>query len=733
MINKETEQRDRYEVFQDRVVQGPFVAKAISPSTISSNYIAGRREDSQPPKDQKHWKLTADISAYPSYSSDQLLVDALHNMSLEELFLNTESDDTFRTGALWEGVWTRDISYSILLSLGVLNPEVSKTSLRKKVKNGRIIQDTGTGGAYPVSTDRVVWAVAAWEIYLVTGDKTWLEEIFPIIQATLEDDKHNAFNPETGLMKGESSFLDWREQSYPEWMQPADIFESEALGTNAVHYSAHVILSEIEKIRENYDLVEKHRNSADAIKKSINQHLWIAEKGFFGQYLYGRTHKILSPRAEALGESLAVLFDIADQERQKEIVENNPVVPFGIPCIFPQIPNIPSYHNNGIWPFVQAFWSLAAAKVGNETALTQSLDAMFRAAGLFLSNKENFDAQSGDEAGTVKNSDRQLWSVASTLGMVYKVFFGMDFTTNGLVFKPFVPEKYGGNKMITGFAYRNCKLDIQLLGFGNGIKSVTLDGNSIEEAKIPNDLEGHHTLTITLEPTSAPPQKANLLENAVSPHTPIVQEQNGQLTWEKQASVRYFQIIANGTEIQSTEEGYWNLPYPTSGEYQVIAIGTNGYASFASEPIFVSSFPRKDVDLSLSVLSSDQRYPNYSGGGYVPISSQENLRVAFEVAVEEAGIYALSIRYANGSGPINTDNKCALRALMQNEAFVGTLIFPQRGCNNLEEWGESNTLKVALKKGVNRFHISFESFTHNMDGGVNDALLDRVRLVKISG
>ncbi len=36
-----------------------------------------------------------------------------------------------------------------------------KSLLRKVDPTGRIIQDTGTGGAYPCSTDRMIWAVAA--------------------------------------------------------------------------------------------------------------------------------------------------------------------------------------------------------------------------------------------------------------------------------------------------------------------------------------------------------------------------------------------------------------------------------------------------------------------------------------------------------------------------------------------------------------------------------------------
>lgn len=90
---------------------------------------------------ENEWVLSNDISAYPKYSSDQLLVDALYKMSLDETMMLKEDDGTFRTGAKWEGVWTRDISYSVLLAYAFLDLEFSKTSLMKKVKNDRIIQE----------------------------------------------------------------------------------------------------------------------------------------------------------------------------------------------------------------------------------------------------------------------------------------------------------------------------------------------------------------------------------------------------------------------------------------------------------------------------------------------------------------------------------------------------------------------------------------------------------------
>ncbi|MDP4189799.1 MAG: glycogen debranching protein, partial [Bacteroidota bacterium] len=196
-------------------------------------------------KTEAQWELTRDISLFPQYKSDFPLSDAIYNMALEEMMKAVEPDSTFRTGKEWGGVWTRDISYSIILAMANLQPKVARYSLMRKVKNGRIIQDTGTGGAYPVSTDRMIWATAAWELYKTTGDRDWLKQAYEIIRNSVNDDINNAYDRATGLVHGESSFLDWREQTYPKWMQPVDIYESENLGTNAVHYHANVILSQM--------------------------------------------------------------------------------------------------------------------------------------------------------------------------------------------------------------------------------------------------------------------------------------------------------------------------------------------------------------------------------------------------------------------------------------------------------------------------------------------------------
>src|SRR5665213_660190 len=279
-------QSKKFSLFQDSVVQNNYSASAISSTELISNYKSTDVKN-RADKTVVHWQLSKDITAFPHYESSFPLSNAIYRMSLEEMINAVEPDSTFRTGKLWGGVWTRDISYSIILSMAYLQPNVAIKSLLRKVnKKGCIIQDTGTGGAYPCSTDRMIWAVAAWEIFKATGNRDWLHKAFLIIKKSVDNDSEVVYDKVTGLVRGESSFLDWREQTYPAWMQPADIFESECLGTNAVHYEANKVLAEMAKILGNAREVIKYQLASEIIKKGINKYLWMPDKGYYGCLLY---------------------------------------------------------------------------------------------------------------------------------------------------------------------------------------------------------------------------------------------------------------------------------------------------------------------------------------------------------------------------------------------------------------------------------------------------------------
>jgi hypothetical protein len=673
------------------------------------------------------WKLHNDISGYPRFESGSVLLNALYNLSLDELEMLKETDGTFRTGKEWAGVWTRDISYSTVLALAYLDPERSMNSLMRKVKNDRIIQDTGTGGAWPVSTDRIVWIIAAWEIYKYTGDREWLVKAFEIAKNSIEDDRKTIIDPVTGLMRGESSFLDWRKQTYPLWMEPADIYYSNNLGTNAAYCQA---LRTVGMMASELGTRDVWSDAAETLRQNINGHLWQADKGYYGQYMYGQLYRKLSPRSEALGEAFTVLFDIADETQKKQVLQNTPVTPYGITCIYPQIPGIPPYHNNGIWPFVQAFWNIANARNEQAEALAAGLASIIRPAALFLTNKENFVAGTGDFAGTEINSDRQLWSVAGMLAMEYRVIFGMDFEKDRLVFKPVIPEGYKGIYSLRNFRYRNGIYNISLRGYGDGIRSFRIDGSEKPEHVIPAVIAGSHTIEIVMN-SHIHRREPLIVSNYTAPETPVLLTDDDCLRWQPVSRAREYRVFRNGGLLVSKPDTLFAGINPNEpAEYQVMAVDSSGTGSFLSDPVSIIPLSFKTiVEAENFNIKGENSEKGYSGRGYVHLSLKSKDELVLKVNAR-AGRYVLRMRYANGAGPINTDNNCAIRSLYVNGQYVSALVFPQRGLDEWSNWGMTNVEHITLKEGENLLTIRYDDFNRNMDGEVNELLLDYLYLQK---
>ncbi len=710
-------QSAQFSVSANEVVEGPYRARAVSPIEVVSNYPLNKNATAQ----ERRWKLHTNLSAFPALRSNFPLIDAIYNLSLEELTQDISREGTFDAGALWPGVWTRDTSYSTLLSLAAIAPQTAEKSLLRKVKRNRIVQDTGTGGSWPVSSDRVCWALAAWEVYLVTGDRQWLEQSSTILKNSIRDDEQVVIDPATGLAHGETSFLDWREQTYPRWMQPADIYSGEALSTNAVYYRVYRILGAMDRALGKNDSAWDVK--AERIRSAINQRMWIESQGRYGQYLYGRIWQSLSPRADALGESLAVLFEIPSAAQRASLIKVQPVMPYGIPTVYPETPDISPYHNRSVWPFVQAFWNLAAAKQDDEPALLDGLAAMYRATALFLTNKENFVAENGSPIGTAVNSDRQLWSVAGSLAMVYRVFFGMDFTEDGLHLHPVVPEALSGSRRLTNFHYRGAVLSITVHGFGGMVRSMTIDGERTEPI-VPADLRGHHAIVIEMDNRSGPSSPVHLVQSVTAPETPKSRLTNDTLSWEPVQGAARYEIYRDGSP-QSTIDTTSLQVQPASvlQELQVAARSLDGMESFLSEPTSSGGQPITIPAISAAGIPGVQTFATLEQSGVTGLS------LTGEVPAD--GRYAIAFRYANGSGPVKTGSRCAIRTLFIDGQRIGPIVLPQRGANAWDQWGMSSVQTISLRKGKHTIQLRFLPADINMDGVVNTVRIQSAQLQRI--
>jgi hypothetical protein len=720
-----------YKWHGDTITQGEFFATAPSPYKIISTYSA------QPGyfmPISKTWQLHNDISTYPQLATPNILHSAIYNMGLDEMVNAVEPDTTLRTGKEWPGVWTRDVSYSILLSMAYMQPQATKTSLMRKVDSkGRIIQDTGSGGAWPVSTDRTIWAVAAYEYYKVTGDKNWLKYIFPIIKRSLYDDVANNILTDSGLIKGETSFIDWREQSYPKWMQPADIYNSESLSTAVVHSKAWTILGDIATELKDKTLADDAYKKAYTIIKGINDNLWLNDKGHYAMYRYGRDHLITNPRAETLGESLAIMWGVASDERARAITENNPTTPFGTAIFYPQISDQPAYHNNALWPWVASWWALANAKVGNEDGVLQAIGSVFRPAALFATNKENFNLDNGDIA-TELNSSNMLWCLSGNIAITHKILFGLQFEKDRLSFSPFVPKALSATRSLNNFKYRDAVVNISISGFGNKIKSFKVNGKEQPPFIYAKQAKGTLNISIEMDNQPIPTLSVNNVANAKAPLTPISWLEGTILHWNPIEYINRYAIIRNGERIAEVHTTTFDASIP--GEYQIIGIDNNGLESFASEPRSTTQQIKVEMpNEGTSICSSEISYKpvsnlvGYNGNGFIE-TDHSNRTADIHATVNDAGKYFLAFRYANGNGPVNTENKCAIRNVLVDGTLIGTVVLPQRGCGNWDDWGYTNSLEVDLSTGEHIVTLLFNDANENMNISTNHALIDQLILTR---
>jgi hypothetical protein len=370
----------------------------------------------------------------------------------------------FETGLKWPYVWTRDLSYAVDLGLWRFDPSRSRNGLEFKLSGVRVpaapagpypMQDTGSGGSWPVSTDRVVWFLAARHLL---DDAAFAGQVYTALRATLAQDRQYAFDGEMGLYRGETSFLDWREQSYPAWTADRVTFiaQSFALSTNVLHYQALQLAAGMASRRHDTPAAAAYRAQAQALKTAINARFWRADRGTYMSYIGGDGTPY--DTYDLLGIALAIDSGVADGARAGQALSSYPTWPAGSPVIWPERADQPIYHNRAIWPFVSAYALRAARVTRQPSRIAHEIASLMRGAALSGSNMENYElltqarhVDAGPLSGPVVNSPRQLWSVAGYLAMVTEGVFGL--TEDGRV-EPqlpvsLVPMLFGGRQSIS--------------------------------------------------------------------------------------------------------------------------------------------------------------------------------------------------------------------------------------------------------------------------------------------
>ncbi|MCL1500422.1 Six-hairpin glycosidase-like protein [Xanthomonas nasturtii] len=541
----------------------------------------------------------------------------------------------FETGERWPYVWTRDVSFAADLALAQLEPERTRNALRFKLsaaRDGRtpglfVAQDTGSGGSWPISSDRVVWFLAARGLL---DDKPFAEQVWQALQATIAQDRDAVFDAQIGLYRGETSFLDWREQTYPAWTREDVRFiaESFALSTNVLHYQALRLAEQV--ARQHGDArAAQYAQWADALRHAIDARFWDARSSQYASYLGDAAHPVRYAKADLLGLSLGVLADVFPAQRARLALRNYPTVAGGSPVVWPQEAAQPIYHNRAVWPFVSAYALRAARRLDDAPRIALELQSLMRGSALAGSNMENYEMQSlavhveeGARSGPVVNSPRQLWSVAGYLSAVLEGVFGLsaDGSVQPKLPRSLVPLLFG---------------DAEQIVLEKGARRYVLQRptNDAGDLLVAGRVEQQGQTTLVqlvgqVADLAAPAQPAHVF----APETPPapVAQQIGKTS--RIAIPAGTTLYLDGRALDAS--AHWDLP--DDGLLHVLSLTRriDGLESLHGPALMLGP---------LQQLPGIQRW---------------NWRPA------RAGMHRVSLRYRNDNGPINTGVTVAVKRLL---------------------------------------------------------------------
>lgn len=673
--------------------------------------------------------------------------------------------DCFFTGEKWHYVWTRDLSYAAYLKLAMLDPTRVENSLLFKLSGYRdgvekpefaagsadglqIIQDTGSGGSWPVSTDRITWSFgAAAALNSLSGDARthFAKTVYKALRNTVENDRLVAFDASTGLYNGEQSFLDWREQTYASWL-PDDLSSmatSKALSTNAGFYHTLVLTAELANEAGDVALAQRYLGWADALKHSINSRLWLPDAGLYSSLTAGHFDGVPMHKFDWLGQSLAIITGIADSERTRSILANYPHGPFGAPVIYPQQAGIPVYHNRAIWPFVTAFGLKAAIKGNNQAVADAAYDTLIRGAGLDLSNMENREWLSGQAhwqepgkpelSGPVINSKRQLWSVGAYLDMVIGDVFGINAHGNNLAITPYITQQLlsqyfaqSDSIKMHNLTWKGKALDVTLMlpvnrdGAGVlAIDTITLNGTALSSSIVSEDMltESKNALVVTLaeaqpadsrityvdalpvdnQPAVSAPYEATITVNKGSQGNVVTisDAHNNEVVYN---------LYRNGAVVASNlnTTSWVDVDAPdTQACYAVeVVYPASGNRSHHSQPVCAKQGALFAVTDPVWTFSKDVKEGKY--GNYLPDMTPQD-EVSVSVSVAHFGRFALQLQYRNLQHAINTGITGGMRWYQLADATgnvvaQGTIALPHT--KSEQGPGYSTPIETSLNKGV---------------------------------
>jgi len=450
-------------------------------------------------------------------SDNAAIVDA-YKLAVNTVDINTRRG-ILAAGGDYGGEWTRDISINSWNGVSLIRPGVAAQSLWSVT----IHKDT-IGAQY---WDKIIWVIAAYNHYQVTGDKVFLKQAYTCSANTMMELERTTFDDKYSLFTGPSVFNDGI-AGYPESVYDPDSYSSgvaehknsihiKCLSTNCIYYGAYVALGKMSNLlKKDNSTTKAYEQKAATLKLNILKHFYNRDKNTLN-YLIDQSGAI-DKSQEGLGISFAVMFGIIHTQKAHQMIEDAVVSKYGITSIYPEFARFsvdkPGRHNNIIWPMVNGFFANAAVVAGNYKSFTHELNGLTHLA--LDENKGNYNfweiynPNSGKPDGGYQVMGKenpgyhwascryQTWSATAYINMVLYGLAGIRVQNAGISFAPFLPGDVHYLEL-KNIVYRQADLDIIIRGNGKRVKSFLLNGKKQLSSTIDAKIQGLNKIVIELE------------------------------------------------------------------------------------------------------------------------------------------------------------------------------------------------------------------------------------------
>jgi hypothetical protein len=237
-------------------------------------------------------------------------------------------------------------------------------------------------------------------------------------------------SPDDSVLVAQQPTSDWRDE---QWVYGYGLY------VNALYYACLRMYGEEQRALDLKELVNRTSLRLSAGEAHLHEGLALDNHPYYALYAY----KIYrSSRYDLLGNSLAVLFGLADPPRAAEIIDWTETACHSLrasgslacelpPCLMPfiqptdedwlpryQIFGQPGhYHNGGIWPFIAGFYVAAITACGKHVLAQEAFDALTRLVRLARSQELDYGFNEWICAGDNHpcGHDWQTWSAAMYL------------------------------------------------------------------------------------------------------------------------------------------------------------------------------------------------------------------------------------------------------------------------------------------------------------------------------